>query len=382
VQVARGWVVTNGFAVLSPHRNQEPVQLLVDQPNRSYADPYDVVITPDGRKCYLSSAGANTIIAVDVERLGETVQQAADGRLPGFSDHLGLSRRYVAARIEVGANPQALAIDKSGKRLLAANRLDDTISIIDTDSDRVIRTIALSEGAPRDRVARGEVLFHSATRTFQQQFTCESCHPDHGFDGLQYDLEPDGLGENIVDNRNLRDVADTAPFKWDGSNLDITTQCGTRTAKWIVRTGWLSSSQVVDLAAYIRSLKPVVNPYRAPDGQLTEAQLRGKELFERTTLNDGTPLAERDRCHFCHAGPKYTDGRQFDVGTKGPRDRNPQFDTAHLVNVFESPPYLHAGRAATLEEIWTVHNLDDTHGISSDWTKQQLNELIEYLKSL
>ena len=59
-----------------------------------------------------------------------------------------------------------------------------------------------------------------------------------------------------------------------------------------------------------------------------------------------------------------------------------EFDSAHLNNIFESAPYLHDGRAPTLEEIWTVHNPDDRHGISSDWTKQQLNDLVEYLKVL
>ncbi len=382
VQVARGWVVTNGFAVLSPGQDSLPVQLLVDQPNQAYADPHDVAITPDGRKFYLSCAGADTVIAVNLERLVETADEALGGNLPRFSEHLGLSRRYVTARIRVGANPQALAIDRGGRRLFVANRLDDTISIVDTESDEVIKAIVLGSTEEPDRVARGERLFHSAARVFQGQFACVSCHPDTGFDGLQYDLEPDGLGENVLDNRNLRDVAGTAPFKWVGSNPDITTQCGTRTAKWIVRTGWIGSSQVVDLAAYIRSIKAVVNPYRFPDGKLTPAQLRGKALFERTTLNDGTPMRDENRCDFCHAGEKFFDGRQFDVGTQGKRDGKAQFDTAHLVNIFESAPYLHDGRAPTLEEIWTVHNLSDKHGVSSDWTKRQLNDLVEYLKSL
>lgn len=382
VQVARGWVVTNGFAVLSADRDAAPVQLLVDQPNRSYADPHDVVITPDGRKFYLSCSGADTVTAVDVGLLQKTVDEALNGHLTNYSDHLGLSRRYVVARIKVGANPQALAIDRNGHRLFVANRLDDTITVVDTVSDEVIKTIALSESVDRDRAARGERLFHSAARTFHGQFSCASCHPDDGFDGLQYDLEPDGLGENLLDNRNLRDVVGTGPFKWVGSNPDITTQCGTRTAKWIVRTGWISLSQVLDLTAYIRSIKAVVNPHRSPDDQLTLAQLRGKVLFERNSMNDGTPIPVENRCNSCHAGPRYFDGNQFDVGTKAPRDTKTEFDTAHLINIFESAPYLHDGRAATLEEIWTVHNPSGEHGVSSDWTKRQLNDLVEYLKSL
>ena len=78
----------------------------------------------------------------------------------------------------------------------------------------------------------------------------------------------------------------------------------------------------------------------------------------------------------------YTDHQAFDVGTRSSTDSDPEFDTAHLTNIFESAPYLHDGRAATLEEIWTKDNPEDRHGVSSDWTKQQLNDLVEYLKNL
>jgi hypothetical protein len=38
--------------------------------------------------------------------------------------------------------------------------------------------------------------------------------------------------------------------------------------------------------------------------------------------------------------------------------------------------------ADTLEEIWTKYNLEDKHGVTNDMTKDQLNDLIEYLKTL
>nr|MBC8392108.1 hypothetical protein [Deltaproteobacteria bacterium] len=45
-------------------------------------------------------------------------------------------------------------------------------------------------------------------------------------------------------------------------------------------------------------------------------------------------------------------------------------------------PYLHNGMAHTLEEIWTEFNPEDKHGITNDMTKDQLNDLIEYIKTL
>jgi cytochrome c peroxidase len=63
-------------------------------------------------------------------------------------------------------------------------------------------------------------------------------------------------------------------------------------------------------------------------------------------------------------------------------DRETHFDVPHLNNIYDSAPYLHNGIAETLEEIWTVHNPYDSHGVTNDMTKDQLNDLIEYLKTL
>jgi cytochrome c peroxidase len=50
--------------------------------------------------------------------------------------------------------------------------------------------------------------------------------------------------------------------------------------------------------------------------------------------------------------------------------------------VADLAPYLHNGMATTLEEIWTVYNNEDRHGVTSDMRKEQLNDLIEFLKTL
>ena len=63
-------------------------------------------------------------------------------------------------------------------------------------------------------------------------------------------------------------------------------------------------------------------------------------------------------------------------------DRSGSFDTPHLVNIALSAPYLHDGSARSLEEIWTVFNPNDQHGVTNDLTKDELNDLIEYLKTL
>jgi cytochrome c peroxidase len=84
----------------------------------------------------------------------------------------------------------------------------------------------------------------------------------------------------------------------------------------------------------------------------------------------------------CHFAPYYTDRGQRDVGTMQPSDHTGTFDVPHLNNIYDSAPYLHNGMADTLEEIWTRYNPYDRHGVTNDMTKDQLNDLIEYLKTL
>jgi cytochrome c peroxidase len=70
------------------------------------------------------------------------------------------------------------------------------------------------------------------------------------------------------------------------------------------------------------------------------------------------------------------------VGTLAAIDDSILFDTPHLNNILYSPPYLHDGRATTLEEIWTLYGKTEQHGAVNDLNKIQLNDLVEYLKSL
>jgi cytochrome c peroxidase len=116
--------------------------------------------------------------------------------------------------------------------------------------------------------------------------------------------------------------------------------------------------------------------------ELTPAQRRGKALFERSTTNSGEPIPVEGRCSGCHPAPYFTNREMVSVGTASELDTQDVFDIPHLNNIYESAPYLHDGRAETLEEIWTRFNPYDEHGVTNDMTKDQLNDLIEYLKTL
>jgi YVTN family beta-propeller protein len=377
--VEHGWAFGHSLALFGEAVGGKVVQMPLDEIEDFFSLPYGVVIAPDGSKAYVSASGSNEVAAIDIRRL---VTAATGKDAPALANDLSAAARYVTARIPVGRNPRSIALSPDGTTLYVANRLDDNVSVVDTAAGKVTATISL--GGPDEMTAErlGERLFYSSEYSWNHQFGCASCHLDSTFDGLSWDLEPDGFGVDIVDNRLLEDVGGTAPYKWNGGNADLATECGVRTEKFFFRSQGFRGNDLEYLVRYIESIPLRPNRYRLADGQLTPAQERGKAIFNRTTRKDGSPIADELQCFVCHSGPYYTNQIQMDVGTGKLTDRSAKIDVPQLTNVAYTAPYLHDGSARSLEEIWTVFNPKDRHGVTNDLTKDELNDLIEYLKTL
>lgn len=376
--VAHGWAFGDTLTVFGEGVGGV-AQAPLDELERYFSMPFGVALDSVRGLAYLTASGSDAVAVVDLQKLVSAVRAGDRRRL---ANDLSASARYVTARIPVGRNPKALVLSPDGALLYVANRLDDSVSVLDTASRKVVGEIRL--GGPRELTPqrRGERLFFSSRFAFQGQFGCANCHIEATVDGLSWDLEPDGFGIDIVENRSLEDVAETAPFKWNGGNPDLQTECGPRTEKFFYRSQSYSPAELEDLVRYVKSIPLRPNRYRAANGELTAAQERGKAIFERAERKNRTPIPEELQCPTCHSGKYYTNQQMANTGTGKPTDRSPLVDVPHLTNVSLTAPYLHDGSARTLEEIWTVFNPNDTHGVTNDLAKDELNDLIEYVKTL
>ena len=359
----------------------KPVEIPLDELDRYASQPFGVAITPDESQLYVTAAGSECVIAIDIPRLMQFIHSRPRPASGSFANDLAASGNYVVARIPVGHNPRGLAFSRDGRRLFVANRLDDTISVIDAHTNRVATTIVLAGPKTVGALRRGEQTFYSAHYSFQGQISCSSCHIDSTFDGLQWDLEPDGFGIDIVDNKMLEDIKDIGPYKWNGGNPNLPTECGPRTEKYFWRSENYNDLQLADLVLYIRSLPARPNRWRLPNNEMTPAQDRGEAIFDRTVDNFGNPIPLENRCSYCHSGLQGTNRQLFDVGTRKLTDSTGTFKTPQLTNIAITGPFLHDGSARTLEEIWTIYNPNDKHGRTNDLTKDELNDLIEYLRT-
>ena len=123
----------------------ELVQIPIDELDRYYALPWGVAITPDKSKIFLTTAGSQSVTVIDVPRCWRPSQAASSPSSTIFP------LRQTTYRPEFpSATIRAVSLlSPDGKRLYVANRLDDTISVIDTSAENVVSTIDL--GGPKER---------------------------------------------------------------------------------------------------------------------------------------------------------------------------------------------------------------------------------------
>lgn len=375
IQVDNGWILTHGVAIVHPARasgvvssHSEVTEVLLDDIDRYYAGADGVAFTPDGRYALITHAEAATVSVIDTKLLAQRLRSVPAADLP---NRLDTGRQIVVHRLPTQSNPTDVVVAPDGRAAYVVNRLDDSLSVIEVPGFHIRARIDL--GGPKEIsvLRQGERLFHDAKFCFQGQFACVTCHPDNHIDGVAWNLETPQLGRDRVANRTLRGIADTAPFKWNGHNPDLETQCGPRIAKFLFHSEGFNAAQLADLVAFIKSIPLSPNRHLAADGQLTAAQERGRDIFYQKA------------CDTCHpAATHYTAKTSFDVGTAAKYDTSGMLDVPQLDRIYEKPPYLHNGEARSLEEIWTIYNPTDKHGVTSDMSKEQLNDLVEFLKTL
>jgi len=294
IQVEQGWMMNHGFGVIEPGKDGKITELMIDEPNSYYSDPFGIAITPDGKKAFISSAGADYITVIDIDSVRSLIANASPEVRKLYANNLGVSSRYILKRIHTGANPKGIALSPDGKLLYVAEMLDDKIGVINTESLETVSTIDLG-GPHRITVARhGRKLFNNSSHTFQNQYCCYTCHPDMHEDGLVYNMSGKDMGRNVTNTMTLRDISETAPYKWSGTNLTVYKQDGMRFSTFLTRTESFSYKDLDALTAFI--LTGITNPPNLqfnPNGELTEAQLRGKSIFERTKDYQGNEIPEQ-----------------------------------------------------------------------------------------
>lgn len=357
--IDRGWVVGNRLSRV-PLREDGPREAMtLDVRGRAVGDPEGVAVSPDGNRLAVPAGGTHELLL-----LGLPLPFVAFG---GPGDHVEpalLRDRERFRRVDLGGRPVAAAFTPDGAKVVVANYLSNSLQVVDAATAAVSKTIALGGPAEPSLARRGEALFHDARLSFNQWYSCHTCHVEGHTNGATFDTLNDGRYGNAKKTLSLRGVARTGPWTWHGWQKDLRTALA-HSMKTTMQGPEPAAADLDALAAFVATLDFAPPP--APAG---EAARRGGAVFKAKG------------CDTCHAGPDYTSDEAFIVGLEAPGDAYKGFNPPSLRGAGTRNPYLHDGRARTLDEVLQKHHRSSKMTGQADPTAEELADLVAFLRSL
>jgi len=209
--------------------------------------------------------------------------------------------------------------------------------------------------ASDSRADTGMQMFHMNTGG---GISCQSCHPEAGEDGHTWNFQ--------IGPRRSQDLhggaSGRAPFHWSGDLADFDHLFEEVMMKRMSLTADVTPEQRNALRDWIDTVPAELTA----DDLDAEAVERGRAVF----------VSETAACATCHGGPDYTDNLAHDVGTGG------LFITPSLVGVNSRAPLFHDGCAVTLTGRFGPCGGGDLHGVTSQLTTQERDDLVTFMRSL
>lgn len=329
--------------------------------------PFDAALTPDSTELWVVNAASNDISVIN------------------------LISRTLAAHIEVGDNPRGIVLSPDGSSAYVNNTLAGTVNVIDTNAYTVTSVITVTNIPLPPLLLNGKRLFHSSNDprvSLNQWISCNTCHFEGENDGRTWSFGFAGKRNTT----SLLGMIETYPLRWSGEwdesadsefanrkenfggGLVADMNCSLSPPDCVNQPPNQGHSYDLDgLAAFMDSLPIPLSPAHAHGEPLNAAEQRGRTLFNNPTLG----------CVTCHPVPLYTDKQKHDVGTAGPDEKiGPAYDTPSLRGLYDSAPYFHDGRAATLYAAITYPSTGSEHDMHGRLTEAQSQDLIAFLSAL
>ena len=362
--ITEGWIVGNRLSRAPLNEDGPREALALDPRGEAVGDVDGVALSPDGNTLVVTAGGTHELLVYHLP-----LPFVAYG---GPGDHiepelLGHPERF--RRVPLGGRPLGVQFAPDGKTVVVANYLSNALQIVDAQSGKLLRTISVGGAATPTLARQGEALFMDATRSFNQWYSCNTCHVEGHTNGSSFDTSNDGSYGTPKKVLSLRGVAHTAPYTWHGwqpSLRQIAHDSMVKSMQGPEPTG----ADLDAMTAYLQTLDFKPNPNAHPTGALATQVARGKTVFEAKG------------CNTCHAAPDYTTPAAYDVGLEEPLDPYKGFNPPSLRGVYNRAPYLHTGDARSLERLLTVFHKPSKLTGKPDLAPDELADLVAFLKTL
>jgi cytochrome c peroxidase len=358
--IEEGWVTDSRLTRLALKAEGLPNswQIALDTFGLAVGDPAGVAFADRGKTLAVAASGTHELILFDAPAIPWNAGDPGD-----FLDEQFRKDKHLR-RVELGGRPIAVRPRNGGEQLVIANYLLDAVQIVDAKQGTIVRTIALGSPKEPSLARRGETLFHDARRSHNQWFSCHTCHVDGHTCGLTFDtLNDDSYGTPKL-TPSLRNVTHTGPWTWHGGQKDL----GAGIAKSMTTTLFGPPPTRDETTAMLAFLETLVPPPRQASDD--PAVRRGKTLF-----------FDKLTCSRCHRGDYYTSSGVYDVKLESPGSPYKLWNPPSLLGVYDRGPFLHDGRANSLDDLLLHHHTSEMFG-GPKLSDNERADLIAFLRSL
>lgn len=362
----RGWINTSAVSIFDVAKQCYVNTVLLDDTMLGAANPWGLTTTPDDAWLCVNASGTHEVVFIDLKEMFKRLDAATEPN-EVMNDLAFLYGAKTRIKLE-GEGARAIAV--KDEFIYIPMYFSDSVNMIEMWDDGPGAAIDLPlQAAPApDPIRAGEMAFNDATFCYQHWQSCASCHPDVRSDGTNWDLLNDGIG-NPKQSRSLVYSHRTSPVMMTGvrASAEIAVEAGFLH----IQFHQVTQERVDAVNAYLKSVEPIPSPYLTPDGKLSAAAVRGKEIFNGKAA-----------CVDCHMPPYHGDRTKYALGLGTDDDRNREFATPMLIECWRTAPYMYDGRAVSIKDVITGDNKIDVHGKTKDLSEQELADLAEYVKSL
>ncbi len=361
--IEEGWVIDSRLTrlPLAPATKPPLEQVALDTKGEAVGDPHGLTFDAAGKSLLVTGSGTHELLLFDAAAL------PWNGGDPGDLINAVLTKKDGKfRRLALGGRPLTV-VSLPGGQVAVANYLLDAVQIIDVKEAKIIKTIALGSPAEVSAERQGEALFYDAKRSHNQWFSCQTCHVEGHTCGLNFDTLNDDSYGNAKLTPSLRDVVHTPPYTWHGWQKDL----GAAVTKSYTETMFgpkPSEEEVKAVVAFLSTLEQPPNPHH--EDKPSKAVERGRAVFEG-----------KGRCIHCHKGEFYTSSSNYDVKLEPDGSPYDLWNPPSLRGVWDRGPYLHDGRAKSLDDVLQKAHAPEKVG-GKELTPEERADLIEFLRSL
>ncbi|MEO5722109.1 MAG: cytochrome c peroxidase [Chthoniobacterales bacterium] len=326
------------------------------------AQPTAIVFDPAGNYSFVAAFGSDRIAKVNTN--GSVLAR------------IGLGSASVDPRRKRG--PRGLALNAATGQLYVLNRISNTLSVIETATNRVIAEVPVGSFDPTPQAVRdGRGFLYDARLSGNGTVSCASCHLDGNHDRLAWDLgDPSGQMQTVnarvsgtqttapftmhpmkgpMTTQTLKGLKGLPPLHWRGDRADVTAFNGAFDS--LMGGSVLASADMSAFKDFVETMSLSPNPNQQLDRTMPAVVAGGDPNAGRNTFVNEF-YTNTLRCNTCHAatpGP----GTDNSLTPAVALQESQSFKVPQLRNMYQKTSFNDTPGALSLDGFGFTHDGTD-----------------------